>query len=275
MISVVDYSKIQPRTNGGSDSFILDFYSISLKRTKIRYGQQQYDFDSGVLFFLAPKQLFSIQHSRDIPPQHTGWLLLIQPDFLWNSHLASTIKQHDFFDYNTNEALFLSEREEDTLNNIISNIGQECQVNLDKFSQSIIISHIETLLNYSERFYQRQFITRNVTNHEILGRMEKLLNDYMRHDIVEKGIHTVQFVSETLCISPSYLSGLLKTLTGETTQQHIHNKIIELAKEKLSTTKLSINEIAFELGFEHPQGFSKLFKNKTDITPSAFRAAFN
>lgn len=278
MISIVDYSHIQPKTNSEVDSFILDFYSISLKRTsnaKIKYGQQSYDFDSGVLFFLAPSQVFSIQHSENSIAQHTGWLLLIHPDFLWNSSLAASIKKYDFFDYMVNEALFLSEKEEATLNNIILNISQEYQTNIDKFSQNIIISQIETLLNYSERFYQRQFITRKINNHEILGRMEKLLSSYLENEVAKNGIPTVQFISDRLNISPGYLSGLLKSLTGQSTQQHIHNKLIEVAKEKLSTTNLSISEIAYELGFEHPQGFNKLFKNKTNITPLEFRSSFN
>lgn len=278
MISVVDYSQIQPRTDGEVDRFTLDFYSISLKRTtntKIRYGQQPYDFDEGILFFLAPKQVFSIQHSATAPSQHTGWLLLIHPDFLWNSHLAASIKQYDFFDYAVNEALFLSAKEEAILQSIVENIAQECRANLDKFSQNIILSQIETLLNYSERFYQRQFITRKISNHEILARMEKLLQDYMLHDATEKGIPTVQFVAAALAVSPGYLSGLLKSLTGASTQQHIHNKIIAMAKEMLSTTNLSISEIAFELGFERPQSFNKLFKNKTSVTPLAFRQSFN
>ena len=278
MISIVDYSRIVPLPDREVDSFVLDFYSISLKRTtnaKIKYGQQQYDFDSGVLFFLAPHQVFSIQNGKNATPQHTGWLLLIHPDFLWNTGLAASIKQYNFFDYAVNEALFLSEKEEDILNSIIQNIQQECQANLDKFSQHIIISQIETLLNYSERFYQRQFITRKISNHEILSRLEKLLDDYISNDAVKKGIPTVQFVADTLCISPGYLSGLLKSLTGESTQQHIHNKLITAAKGKLSTIRISISAIAYELGFERPQSFNKLFKNKTNMTPLEFRSSFN
>ena len=277
MISVIDYRHIQARPNGELDSFMLDFYSISLKRTsnaKLKYGQQQYDFDSGVLFFLAPNQIFSILHDADAVPQHEGWLLLVHPHFLLNTGLATSIRRYDFFGYAVNEALFMSEKEEGILNGIIQQIRQECNANLDKFTQNIIISQIETLLNYSERFYQRQFITRKISNHEILNRLEVLLNDYMANDIGNKGIPTVQFVSDSLNISPGYLSGLLKSLTGQSTQQHIHNKVIDTAKEKLSTTNLSVSEIAYELGFEHSQSFNKLFKNKTNITPLEFRSSF-
>lgn len=278
MISIVDYKDIQHRGDGKVDSFILDFYSISLKRTTnamLKYGQQPYDFDSGVLFFISPNQLFSVRHSGEAEAQHTGWLLLVHPDFFWNSNLITTIKQYDFFDYAVNEALFLSEKEETILMDLIQNIRREYSSNLDKFSQNIIISQIETLLNYSERFYQRQFITRKISNHEILSRMENLLKTYIDKNIAGKGIPTVQWLSDSLHISPGYLSSLLKSLTGSTTQQHIHNKLIEKAKERLSGTRLTVSEIAYELGFEHPQGFSKLFKNKTNLTPLEFRNSLN
>lgn len=278
LISIVEYSQIKPRLDGEADCFTLDFYSISLKRTtnaKIIYGQQPYDFDSGVLFFLAPHQIFSIQNNSNVATQHTGWLLLIHPDFLWGTPLANSISKYDFFDYAVNEALFLSEKEEHILKNTVENIRTEYHANLDRFSQNIIISQIETLLNYSERFYQRQFITRKISSHEILGRLENLLDDYMKYKASEKGIPTVQFISDSLHISPGYLSGLLKSLTGESTQQHIHNKLISVAKEKLSSTNLSISEIAYELGFGHSQGFNKLFKNKTNTTPKEFRSFFS
>jgi AraC-like DNA-binding protein len=159
---------------------------------------------------------------------------------------------------------------------IVRNIRQEYHSNIDKFSQSIIISQIETLLNYSERFYQRQFITRKVANHKILDRLEQLLDNYFSgKDIQEKGLPSVQFVADTLNVSTSYLSSLLKVLSGQSTQQHIHEKLIRKAKEKLSTTDLSVSEIAFELGFEHSQSFSKLFKSKTSQSPLEFRQSFN
>jgi len=163
-----------------------------------------------------------------------------------------------------------------TINNIVENIKQEYHSNIDKFGQDIIISQLATLLNYAECFYQRQFITRKISNHQILDRLEKLLTDYFNsEDVATKGLPTVQYISDSLNISPSYLLSLLKTLTGRTTQQHIHDKLIEKAKEKLSTTNLSVSEIAYELGFEHLQSFSKLFKTKTKISPLEFRQSFN
>lgn len=241
---------------------------------KYKYGQQEYDFDEGVMFFMAPSQVFGIEIGKEAS-KPSGWMLLVHPDFLWNTSLAKTIKKYEYFDYSVKEALFLSEKEEVTINNIIQNIQQEYHSNIDKFSQDIIISQIETLLNYAERFYHRQFITRKKAAHQILDRLEGLLADYFNNeDLINKGLPTVQHISETLNISPNYLRSLLKVLTGQSTQQHIHDKLIEKAKEKLSTTDLSVSEIAYELGFEHPQSFNKLFKTKTKLSPLKFRHHF-
>jgi len=281
LVSIVDYASIKRPSEIGEVSWILDFYQISVKRGidgKFKYGQQEYnfDFDEGVMFFIAPNQVFRVQIDNHSITKRSGWMLLIHPDFFWNTSLAKTIKQYEFFDYSVNEALFLSEKEEKTLSGIIENIWQEYHANIDKFSKQIIISHIETLLNYSERFYNRQFITREKVNHRILERLEKLLAGYFNsEDLTSKGLPTVQYIADTLNVSPKYLSGLLKVLTGQSTQHHIHEKLIEKAKEKLSTTDLSISEIAYELGFEHSQSFSKLFKTKTNLSPLGFRQSFN
>lgn len=279
MISVVDYNTVKRPTDIGEVNWMLDFYMISLKigiNGQLKYGQQAYDFDEGTMFFIAPKQVFRIEADNDSQTEKSGWMLLIHPDFLWNTSLAKTIKQYDFFGYSVNEALFLSHKEEKIINGIIENIQQEYHATIDKFSQNIIISHIETLLNYSERFYERQFITRKITNHKTLDRLEDILNDYFDNsDLVSKGLPTVQFVANELNVSSNYLSRLLKTLTGQSTQQMIHDKLIEKAKEKLSVTDLSISEIAYELGFEHPQSFTKLFKSKTNLSPVEFRSSFN
>lgn len=278
LISIVNYADLYKNIGDKPTAILFGYYTISLKRgvSKMFYGQQKYDFDEGVLYFMAPNQILRTNNNPNGNLNRSGWLLLIHPDFLWNTSLVKKIKQYDFFDYSVNEALFLSEREEDILNNIIQNIKQEYHTNIDIFSQDIIISQIETLLNYSERFYQRQFITRKITNHQILDRLEKLLSDYFdSDDLATKGLPTVQHIANTLNISASYMSGLLKVLTGQSTQQHIHNKLIEKAKEKLSITDKSISEIAYELGFEHSQSFSKLFKTKTKLSPLEFRQSFN
>lgn len=279
LISVIDVTSMTESPNDRPESLVFDFYSISLKRNfpaKVKYGQQEYDFDEGVMAFMAPGQVFSIEYNNNITLKKSGWMLLVHPDFLWNTPLAKTIRQYEYFDYSVNEALFLSEKEEATIAGIMQNIQQEYHSNIDKFSQSVMIAQLELLLTYGERFYQRQFITRKITNHKILNRLEELLTGYFNSDaLVSKGLPTVQFIADSLHVSPNYLSGLLKVLTGQSTQQHIHNKLIEKAKEKLSTTDLSVSEIAYELGFEHPQSFSKLFKTKTNFSPLEFRQSFN
>lgn len=203
-------------------------------------------------------------------------MLLIHPDFLWNTPLAKKIKGYEYFHYSTNEALHLSDKEEEIITNIIQNIEHEYRSNIDKFSQAVIIAQVELLLTYAERFYNRQFITRKIAAHKILTRLEEVLDDYFNHqDVTRKGLPTVQYIADTLNTSPNYLSGLLKLLTGQNTQQHIHEKLVEKAKERLSSTELSVSEIAYELGFEHPQSFSKLFKTKTALSPLEFRQSYN
>jgi AraC-like DNA-binding protein len=280
LISLIDVATVPNLRDEEPMNLILDFYSIAVKRmsnTKLMYGQQPFDFNEGIMSFMAPNQVFSVAVDKEGEKvKKSGWVIYIHPDFLWNTPLTKTIKQYDFWDYSVNEALFLSEKEEATIQNIIRNIQQEYNSNIDKFSKQIILSQIESLLTYADRFYHRQFITREKANHQILGRLEELLTEYFNSDTLsKKGLPTVKFISEKLNISPNYLRGTLKTLTGQNTQQHIHNKLIEKAKEKLSTTNLSVNEIAYELGFEHTPSFSKLFKSKTKFSPLEFRHAFN
>ncbi|MGH2623444.1 MAG: helix-turn-helix domain-containing protein [Sphingobacterium sp.] len=280
LVSLVDYSEINHSNQRTPLTWFQDFYTIGLKRNvcgKFRYGQQEYDFDEGLLSFIAPRQVFGVEMLDEQQiSQPSGWLLLVHPDFLWNTPLAKRIKQYDFFGYAVHESLFLSEKEELAIIGILQYIKQEYNSNIDKFSRGIIISQIELLLNYAERFYHRQFITRNITNNKILDKLENLLGDYFNSkELLESGLPTVQDISDKLHVSPNYLSSLLKTLTGQSTQQHIHDKLLEKAKEKLSTTALSVSEIAYDLGFEHPQSFSKLFKTKTAMTPLEFRRTFN
>jgi AraC-like DNA-binding protein len=278
LISLVDYGAILQSAEFNSINWVFDFYSIALKRNdhvKMKYGQQAYDFDEGIMFCMSPGQILSVEVDKDAVIKRSGWILLIHPDFLWNTPLAQKMKQYEYFSYAINEALYLSEKEEATLNGVVKNIAQEYHSNIDKFSQDVIIAQLDLLLTYAERFYHRQFITRKITNHQILQRLEAILAEYFKHDLMEKGLPTVQYIAEQLNVSPNYLSGLLKVLTGQSTQQHIHDKLIEKAKEKLSTTQLSVSEIAYELGFEHPQSFSKLFKRKTQVSPLEFRQSFN
>ncbi|RYD50816.1 MAG: AraC family transcriptional regulator [Sphingobacteriales bacterium] len=275
LISIVDYAQMQVSEDPVAVTF--GYYSIALKRgvSKLFYGQQEYDFDEGVLYFMAPNQTLRRQASP-IETERSGWLLLIHPDFFWNTSLAKSIRQYEFFDYAIHEALFLSEKEETIFNGLIENIRQEYHSNIDAFSKSIIISSIETLLNYANRFYHRQFITREKANHQLLERLETLLNAYFENpEQVANGLPTVQYVADQLHVSSGYLGSLLRNLTGQNTQQHIHDKLIAKAKEKLSTTSLSVSEIAYGLGFEYTQSFSKLFKAKTQVSPVAFRQSFH
>ncbi len=279
LVSVVRFEDIKRHPGDSPLTIIHNFYSIALKKdfnAKLKYGQQVFDFDEGVMHFMSPKQVLSVQVNADIALRHSGWLLLIHPDFLWNTPLAKKIKSYEYFSYKLNEALHLSEKEEHLVTDIIEKIAQEYHTNIDNFSQDVMIAQIELLLTYAERFYQRQFITRKIANHKILNQLETFLTSYFNEDnLANKGIPSVQVIADHLHISANYLSRLLQLLTGQSTKQYIQDKLIDLAKEKLSTTDLSVNEIAYSLGFEHPQSFSKLFKSKTNVSPLQFRQSFN
>lgn len=255
--------------------FVNRFYCVALKREakgKIRYGQQHYDYDKGVLSFTAPNQVQYL----DLQQMEcgSGYLLIFHPDFLLKHPLASTIKGYGFFSYAVNEALHLSEDEENDLIKILQKIDKECQ-HIDRHTQEIILSQIDLLLSYSNRFYERQFITRRNSNHQLLTKFESFLNDYFDHEqSANQGLLTVHIIAEAMNLSPNYLSDLLRIHTGQNTQQHIHEKLITKAKEKLSTTNLSVSEIAYTLGFEHAQSFSTLFKKKTKMAPMEFRTSF-
>lgn len=252
---------------------IQDFYAVALKtnvNASMYYGQREYDFDEGSMIFIAPNQVYSIQAKNRLT--HSGWLLLVHPDFLWNEPLMKRIKKFDYFGYAVNEALHVSEKEKKTMDGIFQNIREEHLANMDKFSRPVIISQIATLLNYADRFYHRQFLTREKENHSVLVRLEELLNCHFNDENLKNGYPpSVKDVADALNVSPNYLSGLLKVLTGKSTQQFIQDKIVEKAKERLSIGEMSISDIAYELGFEYPQSFSKLFKSKTGSTPSEFK----
>lgn len=257
-------------------SFIYNFYKISLKTHlagQLKYGQGFYDFDEGGLFFKGPNQIAANAENNG---DHTGVTLLFHPDFLLGYPLSKKIKQYGFFSYSVNEALHLSEKEKETILSLFKYIEEELHNRIDNFSQSVIISHIEALLNYSDRFYQRQFITRKAVNNDILRKFEALLDEYFNSEkTMTEGIPTVQYLADCLHLSPGYLSDMLRSLTGQNAQQHVHNKLIEKAKEKISTTDLGIGEIAYALGFEHQSSFNKFFKSKTSQSPLQFRQSFN
>ncbi|KKN21124.1 hypothetical protein LCGC14_0928560 [marine sediment metagenome] len=275
LISVINFNDVTLQKEE-PDSLVTSFYTIALKRhpeAKLKYGQQEYDFDEGVMLFIAPEQVFGVQNATHKKP--TGWLLMLHPDFLWKTPLASSIHTYDYFDYASNEALFLSQNEEAAITEILKIIQQEYHNNIDKYSHKIIIAQLELFFSYAERYYNRQFLTRRKSNHQLVARLEDLLNHYFSEDVFAvDGLPSVQNIADQLNLSPKYLTGLLKNVTGKSTQEHIHNKLISKAKEKLSTTELSISEIAYTLGFEHSQSFSKLFKQKTKKSPTDFRVSF-
>ncbi|MGY3088206.1 AraC-like DNA-binding protein [Hymenobacter sp. UYAg731] len=280
LLSVVDVGTVPHRYGAEPTVMVFDFYCISVKRMKnvqMKYGQNSFDFNEGIMSFMAPNQVFSMADAgQGEEVEKSGWVIYIHPDFLWNTPLAKTIQQYDFWDYSLREGLFLSAREEAAMLNLIAAIQQEYDSTIDRFSKQIIVSHLESLLHYADRFYDRQFITREKANHEVLERLETLLHAYFdRADLLEAGLPTVQYVADCLHLSPKYLSNLLRVLTGQNTQQHIHARLIAKAKERLSTTTLTVSEIAYGLGFEHLQSFSKLFKTKTNLSPLEFRASFN
>ncbi|MBS3915846.1 MAG: helix-turn-helix transcriptional regulator [Bacteroidetes bacterium] len=277
LVSLINYSDVHLSSIENSVKVILNFYTVSIKHNsdcKFSYGQNYYDFDEGVLAFMEPGQIASTTQSENEHPD--GWLLIFHPDLIRNYPIGKTIKKYGFFSYAVNEALHLSETEEAMIEEIFKNIEKEYNHSIDQFSQDVMVSQIELLLNYSNRFYNRQFITRKTASSDLLTKMEILLDEYFESDkIIESGLPTVQFFAEKLNLSPNYLSDMLRTITGQSTQQHIHNKLIEKAKEALSTTNLTVSEIAYQLGFEHPQSFSKLFKSKMNISPLEYRASFS
>jgi len=277
LITLINGSNTEVEIRRPSGSHVLKFHKISYKLKlsgKLKYGQDYYDFDEGGLLFAAPNQV--IGGNPEETQDCSQYTLLIHPDFFLTYPLAKKIKQYGFFSYSANEALHLSDKEKETIISIFNIIEQELNSRIDDFSQDVIISQIELLLNYANRFYKRQFITRKAVSNDLLEKLEAILDEYFNNEVsLNQGIPTVQYLSEKLNISPSYLSDMLRSLTGQNAQQHIHQKLIEKAKEKLSATSLSVSEVAYELGFEHPQSFSKLFKTKTNLSPLEFRRSFN
>lgn len=257
---------------------VLYFYKIAFSTEnsgRLKYGQGHYDFNDGSMLFIAPNQLVGSSKS-EYNGERQGYILLIHPDFLFGYPLAKKIKEYGYFSYSVNEALYLSDSEKEIILSVYHIIKKELDSRVDEFSQDVIIAQIELLLSYANRFYKRQFVTRKVINNDVLQKTETILDNYFnRQETLKKGLPTVQFLSEQLHLSPGYLSDVLRSLIGQNAQQYIHLKLIEKAKEKLSTTNLPVSEIAYELGFEHSQSFSKLFKSKTHLSPLAFRQSFN
>ncbi|WP_159477770.1 AraC family transcriptional regulator [Dyadobacter sp. 3J3] len=276
LVTLVDYNTVSMNAIEKGMKISLDFYKISFKNKfsgQLKYGQGYYDFEEGGLAFLKPKQIVVASQNAD---SYEGYVLYFHPDFIRNYPLGNSINQFGFFSYSVSEALFLSATEKNIIGNLFSTIAHELGNNIDQFSQDVLVSQMELLLNYSNRFYNRQFITRKMISHEIIVSLDKLLEEYFKkEDGLKYGLPSVQYISTELNLSQRYLSDMLRSLTGQNTQQYIQNKVIEVSKDLLSATLLSVSEIAFKLGFEHPQSFSKLFKIKTDLTPLEYRHNFN
>jgi AraC family transcriptional regulator, transcriptional activator of pobA len=275
LVSVVDNTKISVDKSQIPEAFFLNFYKISYKEGaegRIKYGQNYYDFAEGTMVYTAPNQLIAVTDDTE----YKGLSLLIHPDFIRNFPLAKNIKNFGFFSYEVHEALHMSDKEKNTIISVFRNIDDELHTPIDDFSQDVIITQIELLLNYSNRFYKRQFITRKTVSNDLLTKLETLVTGYFNAETaLMKGLPTVQWLASELNISPRYLSDMLRSLIGQNAQQYIQDKLIEKAKEILSVSNLSIAEIAYLLGFEHPQSFNKLFKRKTNLSPLEFRQSFN
>lgn len=276
LIALVSYDDTEISRRHAGQAMLIDFYKISFKnhfKGKVRYGPGYYDFTEGGLAFLAPNQLVTMPDDQE---SFEGYALYFHADLIRNYQLGKNIAQYGFFSYGISEALFLSEKERNIINSLFESIKQELDNQTDSFSQDVFVSQIELLLNHSNRFYNRQFLTRKSVHHHLITRMSQYLDHRFTSDNpVLKSLPTVQEVSDHLNVSPRFLTDMLKTLTGQSTQQHIHDWLIEQAKLTLSTTHLNVAEIAYQLGFEHPQSFNKLFKQLTSKTPSAFRKSFN
>ncbi|MBE9461975.1 helix-turn-helix domain-containing protein [Dyadobacter subterraneus] len=275
LFSIVKFEDIAQIINGRRVRLFFNYYQIVLKIDcpgKLQYGQTSYDFDEGVMSFFAPRQVNILDEGEVLAK--SGWLLNIHPDFLRAHPLGQKIKNYGFFEYAVNEALILSEEEEESIRRIFEQIEKEYNLPIDNFSQDVVISNIDLLLTYCNRYYNRQFITRKPKNSEFLDKIEKILIERFENTS-EKGLPMVNSLASQMNLSPKYLSDCLKQLTGRTAQQYIHDKLIDHAKDILTSTKLSVSEIAYRLGFEYPQSFSNLFKSKTSKTPLEYRQSFN
>lgn len=251
-----------------------DLYMISLKdgiTGTINYGRNSYDFSDGTMVFMKPNQVMS-GAKEEISADSKGWVLLFHPDLIRKSELGKTISTYGFFDYEVHEALHLSEEEQQTITELIRKIEKEYSQNIDKHSQKLIISNIELILDYCMRYYDRQFYVRTNLNQDHVSEFEQLLKEYFTSDKPsELGLPTVKYCGEQLNMSPNYLSDLLKKETGKNAKDHIYAFVVNRAKTKLLGTTNSVSEIAYDLGFEYPQHFSKLFKSKTGMSPVKYR----
>lgn len=277
LVSVINFELLSYQHSDVWKHFANDFYCIAIKtgnNGKFKYGQRDYDFNEGMMTFTKPGQVFSVTATNDNPVK--GYMLVFKADLIRHHPLGKSISNYGFFDYSIAEALHISDKEEAILSSLLLQMQNELKNNIDHYSQDVIVSHIDLLLNYSNRFYNRQFLTRKAVNNDLLSKLEQILNDYFNAEKPSyKSLPTVRSIAEEVNLSPSYLSDLLRNTTGQNAQQYIQNHVIEKAKELLTTTNFSVSEIAYQLGFEYSQSFSKLFKKNTRQTPLEYRQSFN
>ncbi len=271
LINVLDYENLallQPA------SYNFGFYSIFLKDTKcgdLRYGKELYDYQEESLVFVAPGQVLTVEkYLSGVHPK--GKVLIFHPDFLKGTLLSNILNDYSFFSYASNEALHMSKKEKNLILSMFETIEDELHQNLDKHSKTLVISHLQVLLNYATRFYDRQFITREHVNRGILERFESILNDYFNSEKLQAvGMPSVAYCAEQLHLSANYFGDLIKKETGVSAQEYIQERVIDLAKEKMFDLNKSISEVAYELGFKYPQHFTRLFKKKVGMSPVEYR----
>jgi AraC-like DNA-binding protein len=277
LVSVIDFSKAPPRSWGGKKSVKLyfGFYCIFLKEIKcgnLKYGCNYYDYQEGTLVFLAPGQVLQIENDGKVY-QPKGYALVFHPDLIYGTNLAKSINDYNFFNYSVNEALHLSDRERQIIMDCFLKIDFELNNSIDKHSKKLISSNVELFLNYCERFYDRQFITRVNANKGVLEKFEELLNNYFNSEKpLQIGLPTVTYFADQLHLSSNYFGDLIKKETGKSAKEYIQNKIIDIAKSNIFNSDKTVNEIAYQLGFKYPQHFSRLFKNLSGFTPSEYRS---
>jgi len=274
LVTIIDFSQVDEYIEEGL-RVSSNFYSIMFKNycaNHLRYGRKSYDFNEGNLICIAPKQVLTMDSEIEKKDDMMGWGLFFHPDLIRGTSLGEKINEYTFFSYETSEALHLSEKEKQVLYDCILKIESELKENIDSYSQTLVVSNIELLLNYCSRYYGRQFITRKNSNKDSVAQIEKILKNHFRtNSDKEKSLPTVKYLADKVNLSPNYLSDLLKKETGMNAQDHIHYYLIEAAKNILLNTENSVSEVAYTLGFEYPQYFSKLFKQKTGKTPVEFR----
>ena len=270
-VSVIDLSKARPMRHL---RHTFSFYVVFLKDEKgceLTYGRQRYDYQKGSVLCIAPGQVVGIEDTgEEFQPQ--GWALCFHPDLIRGTNLGHSIKEYSFFSYEINEALHLSERERKVFIDCLEKIQGELEYSIDRLSKRLISNNIELLLNYCLRFYERQFVTRQEANHDVLIRFETLLNEYFTGDnAMQKGLPTVKYCARELCLSPNYFGDLIKKETGKTALEYIQHKIIDIAKEQLLIPTNSVSQVSYMLGFQYPQHFTRVFKKNTGITPNEYR----